>query len=408
LIKSTAIGGHNQIRSSHFLLFRTLSIMDDMQPLDHILRDRRPVVVKVGTNLLAEKARGINRSRIDQIVQGLAHWRERGFNVVLVSSGAIGAGVAALRLPSRPKSIPGQQAAAAVGQPLLMEAYERAFRNRNMPIAQILLTKDDFDSRSRYVNARNTFTALFDHAVVPVVNENDSIAVEEIKVGDNDNLSAFVAGMVGAALLVILTDTGGLYSDDPATVRHATLIPVVDRITPHIERLAKNSTSELSTGGMATKLQAARQCIGSGIAMIIADGRQPTILQDLCSGVHRGTLFLPAARKLSLRRQWIGYVAGTRGYVVVDNGARNAILVRKKSLLPSGVLEVHGKFSRGDAIAIRDAAGKEFARGLAEVSAAELDRIKGKRTSEAAATLGDAAPVEIIHRNNLAVLSGGT
>ena len=377
-----------------------------MTSLAHILKNRRSVVVKVGTNLLAEKAAGINRRRLEEIVQGLCHWRSQGYNVALVSSGAIGAGVAALKLHARPNTMPGKQAAAAVGQPLLMEAYEHAFRSLAVPMAQILLTRDDFVNRTRYVNAQNTFSALFDHGVVPVINENDSIAVEEIKVGDNDNLSALVAGMVEAALLIILTDAEGFYSDDPSRNHRATLIRVVEKITPQIERLAKRSSSALSTGGMVTKIQAARLCVDAGIAVIIAGGKHDGVLEEILSGEPPGTLFLPSPKKLSLRRQWIGYVARTRGYLVVDDGARNAILTRRKSLLPSGVLEVHGKFGKGDTVAIRDTGGREIARGLTEISAGDLERIKGKRSIEVAAILGAGAAGEIIHRNNLAVTSG--
>ena len=270
-----------------------------MHRFKNTLHTRNKIVIKIGTNLLADKVKGINLDRIDEIAREVSHLHSLGKQTAIVSSGAIGAGVAALKLNERPKTIPEKQATAAIGQPLLMEAYENAFRKQNLTIAQILLTKDDFVNRARYLNAKNTFSVLFEKGIVPVINENDTVAVEEIKLGDNDNLSALVANLIEADLLVILTDIDGLYSDDPTNNQKAELIPIVEKISPQIEKIAKSSKSDLSTGGMVTKIQAAKRCISAGIAMIITNGKNPKALEEIFSGNFRGTLFLPAENKLN-------------------------------------------------------------------------------------------------------------
>jgi glutamate 5-kinase len=285
-----------------------------------------------------------------------------------------------------------------------MEAYETAFRRQHQPIAQLLLTKDDFTTRKRFVNAKNTFAALFDKNVVPVINENDTVAVDEIKLGDNDNLSAMVATLIEADVLVILTDIDGLYSDDPTRNPEATLIPVVEKITPSVERFAKKSNSELSTGGMATKIQAAKRCVRAGIAVIIANGKNPNALDDIFSGNIQGTVFLPAEKKLSERKNWIGFISRTAGSIVIDDGAKNALLKHHKSLLPSGIVEVRGEFKAKDIISIVDGKGTVIGKGMTRYSAAELGKIKGKKSSEIAAILHRDAPAEVIHRDNLVTL----
>jgi glutamate 5-kinase len=312
-----------------------------------------------------------------------------------------------LKMKGSPKTIPEKQATAAIGQPLLMEAYENAFRIQECTIAQILLTKDDFTNRARYLNAKNTFSALLDKGVVPVVNENDTVAVEEIKLGDNDNLSALVANLIEADLLIILSDIDGLFSDDPTKNHNAELIPIVEKITPQIEKLAKSSKSELSTGGMATKIQAAKRCVSAGIAMIIANGKNPNALEEIFSGDFRGTLFLPVEKKLNVRKKWIGFVSHANGYIVVDDGAKNALLKRQKSLLPSGVLEVHGEFKAHDTISVRDREGTEIAKGVTGFSSMDLGKIKGKKTSELEKILNCKSCDEVIHRDNLVLIGEG-
>jgi glutamate 5-kinase len=374
-----------------------------MQRLKHIIGTPKRVVIKIGTNLLADKLQGVNPEKIDEIAVGVSFLKSIGKEVAIVSSGAIGAGVAALKLPARPKSIPEKQATAAVGQPLLMEAYETAFRKQGIDIAQILLTKDDFVNRNRYVNAKNTFSVLFDKGVVPVVNENDSVAIEEIKLGDNDNLSALVANLIEADVLVILSDIDGLFTDDPAKNAKAELIPVVEKISSQIEKLAKKSISDLSTGGMITKIQAAKRCVSAGIAMIIANGTRPRAIEEIFSGNCGGTLFLPRKSNLNVRKKWIGFISHSKGYVLVDEGAKEALLRKQKSLLPSGIIDVHGDFSPNDTIAVKDRDGREIARGVSAYSSADLQKIKGKKTSEIEKILLRKSCDEVIHKDNLVI-----
>lgn len=375
-----------------------------MQRLQRILQTRTTVVVKIGTNLLADKTSGIDLRRIDAIAHNVAYLRSLGHHVALVSSGAIGAGVAALRLKERPRTIPEKQATASVGQPLLMEAYVHAFRKYETVISQILLTKDDFVNRTRYVNAKNTFTALLKHDIVPIINENDTVAVEEIKLGDNDNLSAMVANLIEADALIILSDIDGLFSDDPTRNPDAVLVPIVERITPQIERLAKGAGSELSTGGMATKIQAAKRCVSAGIAMIIANGRNADMLTQIFSGTFTGTLFLPSKRTLSTKKKWIGFVSHAKGSLVIDDGARLALLKKNKSLLPSGITAISGRFDVNDTISVRDSSGQEIARGVTAYSSAEIGIIMGKKTSEAAKLLGRDTGGEVVHKDNLVLI----
>ncbi len=362
------------------------------------------IVIKIGTNLLADRAKGINVDRIDAIGKSVSALQSQGKQVAIVTSGAIGAGMLLLGMKERPRAIPEKQAAAAIGQPILMEAYENAFRKYHSTIAQILLTKDDFASRVRYNNTKNTFSALFDKGVIPIVNENDTVAVEEIKLGDNDNLSSLVANLIGADLLIILSDVDGLYSDDPSKNPNAELIPVVEKFTQQIEKLAKKNRNELSTGGMLTKIRAAKQCVSAGIAVVIANGRKPNVLEEIFSGNSSGTLFLPSQSKINVRKKWIGYVSDSKGIVVIDNGAKIALLTRQTSLLPSGVLEVRGKFNADDTISVLDTDGSEIARGVAGFTSSDLDKIKGKKTSEIQKILNRKSGDEVIHRNNLVLI----
>jgi glutamate 5-kinase len=375
-----------------------------MSRVKNIFDSCNKIVIKIGTNLLADKEKGINLERIENIVRNVSHIQSLGKHVVIVSSGAIGAGVAALNLKKRPKSIPEKQAAAAIGQPLLMEAYENAFRKERCNIAQVLLTKDDFISRPRYLNARNTFSVLFEKGVVPIINENDTVAVEEIKLGDNDNLSSMVANLVEADLLIILSDVDGLFTDDPAVNHKADLIPLVEKVTSNIEKLAKSSKTDLSTGGMITKLQAAKRCVSSGIAVVITSGKNPEVFEEILSGNFKGTLFLPADKKINVRKKWIGYVSHPKGFLVIDEGAKNALLKKNKSLLPSGILEVHGEFKSNDTISVKSINNLEIARGVSGFSSDDLKKIKGRNTIEIEKILGHKLRDEVIHKDNLVLI----
>ncbi len=376
-----------------------------MHKLSEIVNNCGRVVVKIGSNLLASKASGINLSRVDAIAEALCYLQRKGKSVVLVSSGAQAAGVAALRLKEKPKAMAEKQAVAAVGQPLLMEAYEKAFRKQGKHIAQILLTNEDLSSKERFFNAKNTFGALLNKGIIPVVNENDTVAVEEIKVGDNDNLSAMVANLIEADLLILLSDIDGLYTDDPSKNRSAKLVPLVEKIDAGVERFAKKSGSELSTGGMFTKLQAAKKCVSSGIIMVICNGEEPGILKEIFEGTFKGTLFLPKKNAMTNKKSWMAFVANPKGFVVVDDGAKDALLNRAKSLLPSGVLDAGGDFRAGDTISVRDRLGFEIARGESACSKETMLIIRGCRTGEVGKRLPSCKIKEVIHRDNLVILA---
>jgi glutamate 5-kinase len=364
----------------------------------------RRVVVKVGSGLITQQGRGPSGAVITRLAGDLAALIKDHREVALVSSGAIATGMARLRLPARPRSIPEKQAAAAVGQSALMWHYEQAFKKHGIQVGQVLLTGQDISDRGRYLNARNTLLALLEFGVLPVVNENDTVAVEEIKVGDNDNLAALVAHLIDADLLVLLTDVDGLYTGDPRRDATARRVETVDAVTEDIHRLVFEATSDLSVGGMSTKLQAAQKASASGIPMVIASGREPGVLQRLLRGEALGTYFRPRDDRLAARKRWIAFAVPPQGCLVVDAGARKALTERGKSLLPSGVAEVEGDFPAGAVVALAEAGGTEFARGLVNYEADELRKIRGAKTKEIERTLGYKGFDEVIHRDNLVVL----
>jgi glutamate 5-kinase len=360
-------------------------------------------VVKVGSGLIADPSLGPDPARIGLLVAELAALEAAGVELALVTSGAIAAGTARLGLPTRPRSIPEKQAAAAVGQASLMWHYEQAFGTHGKRVAQILLTQDDLSDRHRYLNARNTLLTLLRYRVLPIVNENDTVAVEEIKVGDNDNLAAHVAHLVEADLLVLLSDIDGLYTGDPRRDPDARRIERVEVITPEMERQA-GGEGMLGTGGMVTKLQAAQKAMAAGIPMIIADGRRPSVLRAVARGEPIGTYFAPRTDRLAARKRWIGFAVPPQGMLGVDAGAHRALVERGKSLLPSGVVHVEGTFQAGDCVGLRDPAGREFARGVASLDAREVELLRGARTAEIERRLGYRAADEVIHRDNLVIL----
>src|SRR5947207_7254053 len=363
----------------------------------------RRLVVKVGTSLVAEPGTGPDPDRIAALATEIAGARE-GREAVLVSSGAIATGMARLALPARPRSIPEKQAAAAVGQSALMWHYEAAFKRHGIPVGQVLLTAQDIGDRARYLNARNTLLALLAFGVVPIVNENDTVAVEEIKVGDNDNLSALVASLVEADLLVLLTDVDGLYTADPARHAGATKLETVEALTEVILAMAGAHDGGVSVGGMATKLQAAQKAAASGVSMVIASGREPGVLARILSGAAVGTWFVPKADRLGARKRWIAFAVSPQGRLVVDAGAVRALTRQGRSLLPSGVTAVDGEFGAGEIVAVVDGDHREFARGLVNFEATELQRIRGAKTQEIEARLGYKSVDEVIHRDNLVIL----
>jgi glutamate 5-kinase len=367
------------------------------------LTKARRIVVKVGSHLVTSAGMGADPDRIERLAADIAAIR-RDREVALVSSGAIATGMARLALPERPRSIPEKQAAAAVGQSVLMWQYEIAFKRHGLSVGQVLLTAQDIGDRTRYLNARNTLLALLAFGVVPIVNENDTVAVEEIKVGDNDNLSALVASLVEADLLVLLTDVDGLYTADPTRHPDATKLDTVDGITDDILAMAGAHADGVSVGGMTTKLQAAQKAAASGVPMVIASGREPGVLTRILAGEAVGTCFLPKADRLGARKRWIAFAAPPQGRLVVDTGAVRALTRQGRSLLPSGLAAVDGDFSTGDVVAVVDGADHEFARGLVNFDAGELRRILGVQTQEIEGRLGYKSVDEVIHRDNLVIL----
>jgi len=380
--------------------------MDQVEHKRVLLPRVRRVVVKIGSSILSG-AQDIDRERIARLVGELAGLRRRGYELVLVSSGAVAAGMARLGLTERPKTVPQKQAAAAVGQIRLMAFYDEQFSALGQPVAQILLTHDDLAHRRRYLNARHTFEALLDAGVLPIVNENDSVAIEEMRFnfGDNDNLSALVATLISADLLVILSDVPGLYTADPRSFADATLLPLVTEIGKDVEAYAGGS-GRLGTGGMASKLQAARKANEAGIACIVADGRTPDVLPRVFDAAQSvGTLFLAAGDRLTRRKHWIAHTLKPSGTITVDQGAYEAIAQGGRSLLPKGITAVTGTFGAGECVSCVDPRGAEFARGLVNYGAAELQRIKGRHTSAIETVLQYSAGDAVIHRDNLVLLA---
>lgn len=358
------------------------------------------LVIKVGTSTLTHGSGPPDESVIADLAAQLAAQRRMGRQVILVSSGAIRAGMARLGLTGRPRAIPQKQAAAAVGQGLLMETYARAFAPHGLTVAQILLTRDDLRERGRYVNARNTFAALLQMGVVPIVNENDTVAVDEIKFGDNDTLAALVASLIEADDLLLLSDVAGLYDRDPSRFADARLIPVVEQIDAALEAAAGGTRSPVGTGGMTTKLAAARICQDTGVRLIIADGRRPAVVADALAG-RCGTRFVPRPARLRPRQRWLAFGGAPRGTVTVNDGARSRLTAEGKSLLPAGVTDASGAFSPGDLVRLSGPDGLPFASGIVRYSRDELEKIQGRRTSEIAEILGVTRGDEVVHRDDL-------
>lgn len=357
------------------------------------------IVVKIGSSSLIYPTGRPNLAQIENLVHQLADLYNQGKEVLLVTSGAVGMGLNRLGYSRRPRTIPEKQAAAAVGQGILIHLYERCFAEHNIPVGQVLLTREDFADRKRFLNARNTLYTLLRMGVVPVINENDTVAVEEIKLGDNDNLAALVGGLVDADLLILLSDIAGFYEKDPHT-GPARLIPEVKEITPQLEQIAAGAKNSLGTGGMVTKIQAAKMAMHSGMIMVLAAAAEKDVVRRVVNGEPLGTVFWPVVR-LENKKRWIAYSATVQGKIFVDEGAAAALLHKGKSLLPSGVTGVEGDFEMGNTVGIYDPAGREIARGITNFSAAEITVIKGARTKEIAGLLGHKGYEEVVHRNNL-------
>ena len=370
--------------------------MPDREIRQSVLTSARRIVVKLGTNAICDESGRPDRRSIGSIARQVAELMGRGVSVTLVSSGAIGSGLGEMGLTERPKAMPELQAAAAIGQAQLMRTYPDALARHGIRVGQVLVTRDDFESRTRYLNIRNTLRALTEWGAVPIINENDTVAVDEIRFGDNDILAALVTNAIPADALVLLSVVDGLHDSDGQ---------VVDLVEDPLamRMLVTGEKSALGSGGMETKLEAARRVTDAGEIAVIANGRTPDVLTKLTAGERVGTVFVPAHRKLASRERWIGMAVRPGGVLVVDEGAANALRVRGKSLLATGITEITGNFDKGEVVIIRDQRGREVGRGLINYAAEEVRTIQGRRSSEFEKLLGRRAYDEVVHRDNLVV-----
>ncbi len=369
------------------------------------LKKAKRIVIKVGTSTITYANGKRNFSQIDRLAREISDLQNQGKEMILVTSGAVAVGVDRMGLPGKPKTIPGKQAAAAVGQGVLMHTYEKFFADYGQIVAQVLITKTEAIDRHRYTNTRNTFMELMRQRVIPIVNENDVVALDELKIGDNDNMSALVAGIVDADLVIILSDVDGLYTANPQTHPDAVIVPEVAEITPEIEASAGGVGSARGTGGMATKIQAAKAATSSGIHLVIASGTEKNAITRVLQGEELGTLFVSRENRLQFRKRWLAFGAKIAGSIVVDDGCAKAI--RKAggcSILPAGVFTVQGEFLPGSTVSVIDKDAHELARGLVHYSSAELEQIKGCNSGEIANILGHKNFDEVIHRDDLVIL----
>ena len=369
------------------------------------LKKAKRIVIKVGTSTITYANGKRNFSQIDRLAREISDLQNQGKEMILVTSGDGAVGVDRMGLPGKPKTIPGKQAAAAVGQGVLMHTYEKFFADYGQIVAQVLITKTEAIDRHRYTNTRNNFMELMRQRVIPIVNENDVVALDELKIGDNDNMSALVAGIVDADLVIILSDVDGLYTANPQTHPDAVIVPEVAEITPEIEASAGGVGSARGTGGMATKIQAAKAATSSGIHLVIASGTEKNAITRVLQGEELGTLFVSRENRLQFRKRWLAFGAKIAGSIVVDDGCAKAI--RKAggcSILPAGVFGVLGVFLPGSTVSVIDKDAHELARGLVHYSSAELEQIKGCNSGEIANILGHKNFDEVIHRDDLVIL----
>jgi glutamate 5-kinase len=367
--------------------------------------DAKRVVVKVGSNVLTED-NGLNLKAIRSIARQICRLIESGLEVILVSSGAMASGLKKIGLSARPDELPKRQAVAAIGQAGLMMEYEKAFDRYQRKVAQILLTGEDLSGRKRYLNARNTICTLLSWKVVPIINENDTVWIEEIKLGDNDNLAAMITLLMDSDVLINLTDIDGLYTKDPRTYPEAELIPIVSNISKETEKLAGDIPGALGTGGMISKIKAARKVNSAGVPMVIARGDLPNILLKLFAGQKHGTYFIPKKQKLASRKCWIAFSLKPKGVLKIDDGAVKALLKNGKSLLPSGIIAVQGDFGVGAPVEFQNRNNETVGIGLVNYSSTEIQKIMGLKSNHIKQVLGHKSYDEVIHRDNLAITTG--
>ena len=369
-----------------------------------ILKNVKKVLVKIGSAVLTGDD-GLDLKIIDSLVQDMSDLADKGYSIVLVTSGAIVSGKHRMKITEQLKSIPEKQAAAAIGQGRLMRVYSKAFEKNGHYVAQILLTLADLTDRQRYLNIRNTLSTLLEWRTIPIINENDTVAVDEIKFGDNDNLAAMIANIIEADLFINLTSTEGLYDCNPAVSKKAKLIRTVSEFSEHIEAAATEETSSSGTGGMKSKILSAKKVTAIGIPCIIAPGKKDNVLTAIMAGKEIGTLFLPMANRLNSKKYWIAFTLRPRGRLIIDDGAQKALLEKGKSLLPSGIIDVEGNFDIGDAVNCVGCDGSILAKGLVNFSSEQINKIKGLKTTQIKQVLGNKDYDEVIHRDNLAIIT---
>lgn len=380
-----------------------------------ILKNIKRVVIKIGSSVISNRDKGrsalecgLSKDWVRHYARKIKTIRDQGYDVVLVSSGAIMAGRERLEFGRADLTVPEKQACAAIGQSFLMHTYEKAFEKKDLKVAQILLSHDDLGNRTRYLNAKHTIEALLDKGVIPIINENDSVTVEEIKIGDNDSLSATVACLVDAQLLIILSDVDGLYDRDPSLKikpgeEKAKLLSHVPKVNEGVEKIAGKSNNRLTVGGMVTKVLAAKKTMSFGIPTLVVNGLDEKVVEKVFAGQEVGTLFWSGKGKIRDRKHWIAHTLKPAGTLTIDEGARKAILERGKSLLPAGLIKIKGKFEFGNALSILDESGKEIARGLVNYSSRDLEQIKGMKTSAARRLMKESFYEEVIHRDDLVI-----
>jgi len=388
-------------------------ILENMTVREDILKNIKRVVIKIGSSVISNRDKGrsqlecgLSREWVRHYARKIKDIRDKGYDVVLVSSGAIMAGRERLEFGRADLTIPEKQACAAIGQSFLMHTYEKAFEKKGLMVAQILLSHDDLGNRRRYLNAKHTIEALLEKGVIPIINENDSVTVEEIKIGDNDSLSATVACLVDAQLLIILSDVEGLYDRDPSLknkTEKAQLISHVSKVNEDIERIAGKSKNRLTVGGMLTKVQAAKKTMSFGIPALVVNGLDEKVIENIFAGKEVGTLFWSGKGKIRDRKHWIAHTLKPAGTLTIDEGARKALVERGKSLLPAGLIKVKGDFEFGNALTLLDESGKEIGRGLVNYNSRDLERIKGMKTSAVCSLMEESFYEEVIHRDDLVI-----
>lgn len=368
------------------------------------LQEAKRIVVKVGTSTLTHDTGKLNLNRIDKLIREIADLKNQGKEMILVSSGAIAAGLGKLGLDKKPDSIPEKQAVAAIGQGVLMHIYEKLFAEYGQVMGQVLLTKENSVQHHQYIHSRNSLLAQLAMGAVPVINENDAVAVDEIKIGDNDNLSAMVATLVDADALIILSDIEGLYTANPATHPEAELISEIPEITPQVEAIAGGAGSKLGTGGMMTKIQAAQIAMSAGVTMVIASGSREGVLREVLTGQNIGTVFPARESHLRVRKSWLAFGKRLAGEIVVDAGCAAAMRDKGSSLLPAGVVACAGDFAAGSTVRVLTETQQEIARGIVNFDMSTLSRVMGHKSEEITRLVGENVPEEVIHRDNMVLM----